>query len=244
MLRGRIRTLEGESNEDIFRRIEYPCKNIIVRVDPHDVIDETDENNNEMVIPADNSCSLPDIVPFEFRMINQEEVEQGKQAVYELVVQNIGEETAEGITWRIIGNRTGRTYAWSGRAPIMELEPGHKMALYPSFECPCEELKAYVDAGNFILESDESNNVAEISELCCEIARGVNASGNEKPKITKKDEPSNNIKVIPISNINTKKTTSTKNVKVTEDKKTTDTQNIYKKPSIWDYSKKKLKITK
>jgi len=128
---------------------------------------------------------LPDLSLSRFHLINREQVEMGQPAVYEMIVQNIGEEPAEEISWQVFNTRTNEILAESGAFPIARMEAGHEMILYPRFSLPCDTIRGVVDPDDMIIEADEENNARE------DFPEGFVCDGNEgyKSKAKKKIVP-------------------------------------------------------
>jgi YD repeat-containing protein len=122
--------------------------NECVHIEEDEPIDEPQPDEN-----------LPDLIILKFVLQNKDRVLLGEKAIYELVIRNIGSETAREITWVIENLRTGEVLVNSDNFPEFDLEPRQMNVLYPKFVHPCEDIRVIADADKLIDESNEKNNV-------------------------------------------------------------------------------------
>lgn len=128
-----------------------------VTVDPDDVIEEIDETNNELT--KSYGVELPDLT-VAFKTVPSELVEDETYTI-EVEVSNIGEEDAGAFSVALEAD--GVTI---GSVDVRKLAAGSSKALQFSWtpeEAGTYTLKATVDPLDEVVESDETNNTAQVT---------------------------------------------------------------------------------
>lgn len=100
----------------------------------------------------------PDLIVNSFTILNKKMINRGKPGIYQIALQNIGDETANEVSWKVDIPKTRIVLAESNGNAFAEIAPQEVKNFNVSFPYPCKTLRIEVDPNNAIDESNENNN--------------------------------------------------------------------------------------
>jgi hypothetical protein len=155
----------GDICDDIDDRVDEHVENI--EEDPiEDPIDLIEDPVEEFI--CNNQDCLPDLSIVSIQLINPQEVIESNLAIYEIVIENIGDQNQRHVTWTITNENSGEIIL--SENPIYEIRSNSIYSLVVKIPTLCENLIFTIDSKDNINERDENNNIMGISneQICPE----------------------------------------------------------------------------